>query len=556
MADSPDTDTSLRRIPFTKDGQRNETSDPSQTAADLQRLAGLDPSGYDLADVTNDMTGQQGKAQNGLGGVEWRMCRVRADSPPSATPSLLGAWDDLAERERDLGIAPGQPFLLPPSGWPDRDVLAFFNSASFRWLALQTQISYATDLKVHFTFLASQGLDWRDATVDSFENYEFWRRRDLLNPRRVSGAKFSRELAACRRFYEWQVRRDVMKRSPVVVEEVRRRDGSVGAAVQLRPSNARTSRVKWLTPRAYRRWRDVGLAGYGADGLRDGSWRGRNDVRNVAFADLLWSSGLRRREAATLLSLELSASGGGAGFVRCRVGEAAAKGTGRDFWVSSQALRAIEGYRDSTRATAVRRAQLEGRYTELDGVMVAVPTPTNRHVVLTDDRGVSGRVSLDTLSAEDRCGVFVEGDDGLEPAMLWLTESGLPMPYDTWNRVFAVANTRCRSQGVEIGCHPHMLRHSFAMRMLLTLIHTFDRRLGLTPQKREENRKLFGDPYVCVQMMLGHRSRETTENIYLEPVKGLEFELFLNGDSQDDEWASVVLSRIAQGSDQVLDDLR
>ena len=129
---------------------------------------GLDTSGYDLADVTNDMTGQQGKAQNGLGGVEWRLCRVREDSPPSATQSLLGAWDDLAERERDLGIAPGQPFLLPPGGWPDRDVLAFFNSASFRRLALQTQIAYATDLKVHFTFLASQGLDWRDATVDNF----------------------------------------------------------------------------------------------------------------------------------------------------------------------------------------------------------------------------------------------------------------------------------------------------------------------------------------------------------------------------------------------------
>ena len=57
-------------------------------------------------------------------------------------------------------------------------------------------------------------------------------------------------------------------------------------------------------------------------------------------------------------------------------------------------------------------------------------------------------------------------------------------------------------------------------------------------------------------MMLGHRSRETTENIYLEPVKGLEVELFINGDSQDDESASVALSRIAQGSDQVLDDLR
>ena len=54
MADSPNTDTTLRLIPFTIDGQPYETSDLSQTAADLLRLAGLDPSGYDLAEVTKE----------------------------------------------------------------------------------------------------------------------------------------------------------------------------------------------------------------------------------------------------------------------------------------------------------------------------------------------------------------------------------------------------------------------------------------------------------------------------------------------------------------------
>ena len=501
------------------------------------------------------MIGQQGKAQNGLGGVEWRMCRVRADSPPSGTLSLLGAWEDLIERERDLGIAPGQPFLLRPDGWPDRDVLAYFNSGSFRRLALQTQLSYATDLKVHLSFLASQGRDWRDATEDTFLDYEFWRRRDSRNPRRIGGAKFARELAACRRFYEWQVRHHAMERSPVVIDEVRRRDGSVGAAVRLRPSNARPSRVKWLTSRAYRRWRDVGLGGYGADGLRDGSGHCRNDVRNMAFADLLWSSGLRLREAATLLSLEVPTSCGGE-FVRGRVGEAAAKGAGRYYWVTNRALQAIEGYRDSTRAAAVRRAQQQGRYTELDGVMVAVSATKNRQIVLASGRGVSDRMSLDALSAEDRRRVFVEGDDGLEPAMLWLTESGMPMPYETWKRVFAVASARCAKQGVDIGCHPHMLRHTFALRMLATFMRAFDRRFELTPLQREEYRKLLGDPYVCVQMMLGHRSRETTENTYLEPVQGLQVELFLNGDGEDDEAASALLSQIAQASSLVQDDLR
>ena len=251
------------------------------------------------------MAGQRGEARDAVGRVEWRMCRVRAGSPPSGALSLLGSWDDLVERERQLGIVEGQPFLLRPDGWPDRDVLAYFASASFRRLALQTQLSYASDLKVHLSFLASQGVDWRDATVDTFLDYEFWRRRDPRNIRRVSGTKFRRELAACRRFYEWQARRGVIDRSPVVVDEIRRRDGTIRTSVRLRPSNVRSSRVKWLTPRAYRLWRDVGLGGYRADGLRDGSWRGRNDVRNVAYADTMWSSGLRLREGATLLTFEV-----------------------------------------------------------------------------------------------------------------------------------------------------------------------------------------------------------------------------------------------------------
>ena len=488
-------------------------------------------------------------------GAAWRMFRVRADSPSSDTSSLLGAWDDLAERERDLGIAVGQPLLLRPAGWPDRDVLAYLSSGRFRRLAPQTQSSYATGLKVHLNFLASQGRDWRHSTVESFLDFEFWRRRDSRNPRRVGGATFARDLAACRHFYAFQVRRGVIEHSPIVVDEVRRRDGTVGAAVRLRPSNVRRSRVKWLTTRAYRRFRDVGLDGYRADGLRDASWRGRNGIRNVAFADLLWSSGLRLREAATLLSLEVPASCGGGGFVRGRVGEAVAKGSGRDFWVAERALRGIEGYRDSSRAAAVRRAQSEGRYSDLDGVMVAVSVTRNRQVVLAGNGGRRDRVSLDALSAEDRRRLFVEGDGGLEPAMLWLTEGGMPMPYDTWKRIFAVASARCESQGVPISCHAHMLRHSFALRMLVTLMHTFDRRFGLTPQQREENRKLFGDPYVCVQVLLGHRSRETTESIYLEPVKGLELELFLNGDGEDDEPVVALLSRVAQASSRVLDEL-
>ena len=98
-------------------------------------------------------------------------------------------------------------------------------------------------------------------------------------------------------------------------------------------------------------------------------------------------------------------------------------------------------------------------------------------------------------------------------------------------------------------CHPHMLRHSFALRMLLTLTHAFDRRMGLTAEERREYRLLFGDPWVLVQTLLGHTSPETTRNIYLEPVSGLQVDLFLNDDElQEDIAFSTTVTKYLAGT--------
>lgn len=72
-----------------------------------------------------------------------------------------------------------------------------------------------------------------------------------------------------------------------------------------RAKDARTSEVRWLTPRAFRRWVDVGLRGCDADGLVTTGWAGRLADRNAAFADLLFSSGMRLTEGASLLTIEV-----------------------------------------------------------------------------------------------------------------------------------------------------------------------------------------------------------------------------------------------------------
>lgn len=485
----------------------------------------------------------------------WQLHTAGEPNKTSALHSpILDQWADLETRERALGIQVGQPFLLSPSGHPDIDVLLYFNSVSFRRLSDQSKQSYAMDLKVYFNFLYSQGKDWRSASEDDFLNFEFWRRRDPKNPRKIGGAKFARELAAVSRFYKWQVEKGTLVRSPIRVKEVQRRDGIVELSLALTPTNIRRENVKWFTPKAYRRWRDIGLGGYRPDGMRDTKWRGRNDGRNLAFADTLWSSGLRLTEAATLLTLELPPVNELGGYFSGRVGEAVAKGGAkRDFWISRHALERIDNYVTIDRRTAIERAKNANRYSSLPDIIIAEKINRRRELVFRCADGSSGTIPLDKIGPKMRSTIFYENDGAIEPASLWLTESGMPMSPSTWEAVFRTANSRCDALNIPLYCYPHMLRHSFALKMLVTLIYAFDQRLGISPEERREFRMLFGDPWVLVQTMLGHRSPVTTREIYLEPVTGLQVDLFINDYIDEDAPIDSLLTRIAEASHRVKD---
>lgn len=402
--------------------------------------------------------------------MAWRLNFVKPLKPILEPSPLIVEWDDLTARETSLGIQIGQPILLPPSGRSDIDVIQYLNSGSFRRLAVQTQHSYAKDLKVFFSFLESQQKTWQHASEEDLSNYEFWRRRDQQNPRRISGTKFARELAAIDRFYKWQIGRNVIGVSPLAVQAKRLRSGDVAESLALAPQNVRRTNVKWLTPRAYRQWRDVGFAGYDKRGLRDETWRGRLEGRNVAFADLLWSSGLRLTEGATLLTMEIPTKRTGERFIRGRIGEAVSKGgSKRDFWMSANAIDRVSSYIEVDRQQAIKRAQHEGRYNELDNVLLMQKFSGNRVLHYTTQSGRKGQLPIDQLSSEMRTRIYTDREGLLEPAALWLSESGMPLPVETWEAVFKVANQRCSRNDVELYCHPHMLRHSFALKMLVTL---------------------------------------------------------------------------------------
>jgi len=94
-----------------------------------------------------------------------------------------------------------------------------------------------------------------------------------------------------------------------------------------------------------------------------------------------------------------------------------------------------------------------------------------------------------------------------------------------------------------------MLRHSFALHMLVALQHALDRRFGLTPEERKHLRQVYGDPWVLVRDLLGHSSEQTTRLVYLEPLNGLQVASLLDHDEDID----TLLSRVAASSRLVID---
>ncbi|MBT2478586.1 site-specific integrase [Streptomyces sp. ISL-94] len=426
----------------------------------------------------------------------------------------------------------------------------FFRRPPFVGKAPGTQESYALDYRLFFTFLWRSGLTWDRATAEDLEGWEDWRLRAEANDAPIGGAKWGRELAALRMLYDWATARGYVAVSPVRLRSVRRRDGAMGEVPELAPADVRTSDVKWLTPRAWRLWRDVGLRGMLPDGMEDPAWRGRNDGRDAAFASLLYGSGLRRREAGTLLASELPPLSDQR-FYAARLATAAAKRAGRHFYVSHASLREVSDYRLTTRALAVRRAQEAGVYERLGGVRVIEEVTRRGEVRWSASGGRTGRVGLNELDDRQRLRLFVRGPQGLEPAMLWLTESGLPRRYRGWSNLFARANRRCKALGLELFATPHMARHSFALRMVVSLHYAMDRRMGLSPDQRRHYEEIYGGVWSMVKDLLGHRSEETTRAIYLEPVRGLQLESLLMG--REDSETTELLALIAERTGLVLD---
>lgn len=466
---------------------------------------------------------------------------MRAAGPQSGSDELRAWSERLAEREAESGARPGDAIFLAPDYRVDPLLTRYVQSRAFRSFAASTRLNYATDIALFLTFLWGRGKGWREAVERDLEDFEYWRTRAPENPERIGGSKWNRELAAFTGLYRWALRERLITRSPIATRQVVGYRGEPVTVPAARARDSRPSNVHWLTPRTWRLWSDVGLRGFGQDGIPTPGWAGRLEDRNTSFVDLLTSSGLRRQEAAALLTIEIpSRRLPGSRYCHGTVASESSRGKrSRSFYTSVRVVDQIQDYVDSSRAWAVRQAQKRGLYDRFPMRLVTEVTEGLRPRVRW--RGLDGRGerALDLLTWQERVALFVEGPEGPEPLWLWLSERGLPFCPHSWNGVFRTANRRCREvltppdrtrdphRVYAPYATPHAGRHSFALFMLVVLNHVMDQRYGLSPEERRDFRLLYGDPWFMVQGLLGHASRETTIRHYLAPVRHLQLESLL-----------------------------
>ncbi|MET8848484.1 site-specific integrase [Amycolatopsis sp. NPDC004625] len=465
----------------------------------------------------------------------WRVVLTRTDLPTTTSPPPF----ELDQREQRVDwmrrerLIDGVPYLLSPAFQNDVELNEFFRSTEMTQRAPLTKQGYARDLAAFLSFLwaARDRRSWRDATEADHLAYLSWRRQDPAGPR-VSGGTWNREVAAVNQFYRWALRLGHGQVHPIPQASRRPLPAGVGWARrrtldEQRPatyaSDGGRDRVQWLPPAAYRTWREVGVRGYSPDGLPRPTFRGRWAARNSAFCDLMIRTGLRLQEQAALTVFDLPdrGTGAGGGYRRFWLPEAVAKGSSaRWVCIPARVLADLHAYAQLDRAAVVAEAQADGRYRRLRHPLVV--TEHGRRAATQP--GTGRTVDLARLGPGERLRLLVEGPGGLEPAALWLGEYGWPITTSRWKNVFAEANGRCASAQIALRCHPHMLRHSFAVITLEQLQRGHLAALGeLTAQQRTHYTRIFGDPLDWVRRRLGHRSVVTTQ-IYLHALAELEMD--------------------------------
>jgi integrase len=269
-----------------------------------------------------------------------------------------------------------------------------------------------------------------------------------------------------------------------------------------------TRQIRFLTEPQLRLFLRAGLRG---EAPAPAEWAPAFPERDHVFGLTLAATALRRQEGAFLLDCEIPvpeaiAAGGVAEFVRYGKGQRP-----RTICVAVELAREIDLYRRSERSEIICSAQRVLRRRKRDGMLLIadglVTGPDGRPWVQMGGR----RIRPELLSNDDRARLARILPDGMiEPLGLFVSRRGLPPDVKHWNTIFADARQRAAASGhpdlppAHLEVSPHVMRHTFAVRMLSGLM-----RIG---RERASNPYLLlANPVLTIQQLLGHGSPEVTQ---------------------------------------------
>lgn len=429
----------------------------------------------------------------------------------------------------NMAIPDGMPFFLDAEGRYDRVLNKFF-----RYLPAdgcrspRTWSGYARDIHLFCRFLDERCGGKSILTANKDDLRVFYRVR-RLSASPIAERSWNRAVAALDRFYRWALGENLVDGLPFDYRYATAKVPGLEASVEV-CSNQLLERVgdreevKCISLADYLVFRDVGLLGRRPNGTPDPAFRGRNGLRNAAFAELLVTTGMRLSEASWILKAELPDldAPGNAGLKTCRMQLAkvtAKRSKGRIIPVPRRVLKDfIIPYIEEDRDNAVAKAMASGRYARLDTLTVSHWDGNSCRLTAASGRR---KMEYTTLLPADRARLYSGGPDGrpVEPGLLWCTEGGLPTLPDNFEAIFDRACERCAKFGYRLSVTPHTLRHTFAVYMLSELIKTsMGDVLALRQQRKalEDGayRRIMLDPLGRLRRLMGHASITSTY-IYL-----------------------------------------
>ncbi len=468
----------------------------------------------------------------------------------------------------------GTPILLSSNGELDELLVLYFNTCPvFTSLDTSSRYAYALEIAQWCGFLGRQDPPaiWLEATEDDFIDYKMCRTDRIRFPDAVSGATWNKAVYALRGLYDWAIRRSVpIAPNGPVIQSSPVPGGSGILRVAGSRANAafvRTDRDRWIVPGTYRLWRDVGLRGHTVERIEERHWRAggedpsfrvRNSMRNSAFADFLYSTGLRVREAGALLLPELPPEAS----IEAKLPAAIAKYSKARMWYGAPtAMRTVRTYMKVARAAAVRRAIREGRYDAIDDIIWITEVRRAKRGALEAVRDDGVIQVLNDTKPDVRRRLFWMRGGRPEPMALWLGESGMPFNHESWNDAFDAANDRLWAEieatgGLpddELTVTPHSLRFSFALALVVQLHQRLDMAHGWDETVPYGDGTRYEEAFRIVKDVLGHRSVEFTKSVYLPRVQRLRFDRLFGTPGVESTSTSELIAVLARDLVEVRD---